>query len=449
MSIRKAFISYNENHKSLVSKIEETIIPLQEKGLWDDDEFFNDMSILLETKSRFENIVTDDSVSHIVANALFRLADSKPDVDVVKRVIQAFPYSLNYRDSKGRHPIEFCCVSPDDHIDLSSLKYLLTFALEGIKHNVGGDDMRGGLLLSYKNMNILQQFCVCGEHPHEEESVINVMKDLRAHELLKKEDIADQGMLLFASFHPHSTLRFKFLADWDPEALVKKGYGDLPFLHAVIHYYKASGEAEVSRKLAQFGFKQSLKYSLKYYKDLLFQKDDEGQTAFDRALKDFGEKDTMTLVKEVFPESDKFPLLHQVIMHQPEHFNLFASYFPWMCHLRDEYGRTVTQAMLSHGRGLLNKNPMIWTSLQTDQMEEKDPQTTLRPFAAVATGEDCDLNLSYQLLRKHPSVMEVILEQREKNRDLNMEQIEVKGKRKRIGTVSIRQKKICNSPEAS
>ena len=267
------------------------------------------MSILLETRSRCVNIVTDESVSRIVAHALFRLAVTKPEIDVVKHVIQAFPYSLNYRDSKGRHPIELCI--SDEYNDLPSLKYLLTFALEGIKHNVGGDDIRGGLLLSFKvkGLNVLQRLCVFGKN---EESVINVMKDLRAHELLKKEDVADQGLLLFSSFHSTATLRFKFLADWDPETLVKKGYGDLPFLHAVIHYYMASCETEESRKFAQFGFKQSLKYSLKYCKDLLFQKDDDDQTAFDRALKDFGEKDTMTLLKEIFLERNQFPLLHQV-----------------------------------------------------------------------------------------------------------------------------------------
>lgn len=84
-----------------------------------------------------------------------------------------------------------------------------------------------------------------------------------------------------------------------------------------------------------------------------------------------------------------------------------------MYHLRDENGQTATQVMFSTNREFLHDNPTCWIHQTTDQLEEKDPKTTLRPFASVAYGMLGDLDLSYQILRMHPSVIDVILEQRE------------------------------------
>ncbi|GFH49553.1 predicted protein [Chaetoceros tenuissimus] len=75
--------------------------------------------------------------------------------------------------------------------------------------------------------------------------------------------------------------------------------------------------------------------------------------------------------------------------------------------------------MFSTNREFLHDNPTCWINQNTDQLEEQDPKTTLRPFASVAYGMLGDLDLSYKILRKHPSVIDVILEQGENAEDAN------------------------------
>lgn len=83
----------------------------------------------------------------------------------------------------------------------------------------------------------------------------------------------------------------------------------------------------------------------------------------------------------------------------------------------------------------LRLHPIVWVNLNTDQLEEKDPASTLRPFAAIAAGRDSDLNLSYQILRQHPSVINVIQEERDKMfRDIVMNNSKGK-KRKHDGQI--------------
>lgn len=49
---------------------------------------------------------------------------------------------------------------------------------------------------------------------------------------------------------------------------------------------------------------------------------------------------------------------------------------------------------------------MLLATLTDDQIREKDPVTSLYPFAAVASGEDGDLEKTFYLLRRQPGVLE-------------------------------------------
>ena len=44
--------------------------------------------------------------------------------------------------------------------------------------------------------------------------------------------------------------------------------------------------------------------------------------------------------------------------------------------------------------------------MSDDQIRSKDPITTLYPFAAVASGEEGDLEKAFYLLRRQPCVLE-------------------------------------------
>ncbi|GFH50698.1 predicted protein [Chaetoceros tenuissimus] len=68
----------------------------------------------------------------------------------------------------------------------------------------------------------------------------------------------------------------------------------------------------------------------------------------------------MILLREVFTEEAGRSLLHEVILHQPNHFNLFLSWFPWMYCLRDENGNMVFEMLFISGTDILKKNPALW-----------------------------------------------------------------------------------------
>lgn len=378
MSIRENI----QKTKSIISRIEETILPLQENNLWNDDEFFDDVNHFLTCET-----INDDGISRIVADALFRLRKSKPEVEVVKTLIEAFPMSLKCRDIKGKLPIMRLSL-------VHGLQYILPLALEGSKHDVVGKSMGGGIRSKCFCSSILQRLCREGD-----ERCLNTLKDLRNHNLLVKKDISE---LLYESLESPSV--FEYLFEWYPEALRSTVF---EFLHST-----PFPNSNINKKK----FVNFLSYAMKYYKDILFEKNYKGQTAFERAVKKYGEQETMILLREVLTKEAGYAILHEVIVHQPEYYNLFLSWFPFLYHLRDDKGRTITQVMLSSKKSFLKANPTFWINLRADQLEEKDPITSLRPFAAVAVGNDNDFNLSYQILRQHPSVMDVIFEQREKEK---------------------------------
>lgn len=522
--------------KIILSKIEHHILPLQGKQLWKDELFFQEMREIISNGS-----ITNDIVSKAVANALFRIRLHQPSVWVVKDLIQAFPDALAFRNAKNHLPIQSLVLYPKGSKIVNGIHYILPLALESMKHNIGGENMRGGLLNELrKRKNLLQILSASG---NSDELRLNVIKNLRSYGLLKKEDIVRYSLLHYSCWGKSSFLRFQYFVAWDPEALVKTRFDAVPLLHSFI-LRSPSSITRVSSPLgAEECFKRCLKQSLEYYNDLLFQKDDAGKIAFELALEKFGETPTMILLREVFTEEaghsllhevilhqrnrfnlflswfpwmyrlrdengntvlevlfisgtdilkknpalwvnpneaekelvenhsyavipstavrrrskrlcildrgrslrngtyfckdsgnqsefesdlanhgegrtldhvrqeiserDECPLLHQIIEHQPKYFNLFLSWFPWAYHSRDDQGRSVIQILLSttSGRDLLKKNPALWTTLKWTQLEEKDPLTSLIPFAAIASDNDGILNLSYQFLRQHPPVL--------------------------------------------
>ena len=63
--------------------------------------------------------------------------------------------------------------------------------------------------------------------------------------------------------------------------------------------------------------------------------------------------------------------------------------------------------MLAAGPDIMNANNFLFPMLTDDQIREKDPITTLYPFAAMAVGENADLEKSFYLLCRCPSVLEI------------------------------------------
>ena len=139
---------------------------------------------------------------------------------------------------------------------------------------------------------------------------------------------------------------------------------------------------------------------------LLFQKDINGKTAFERAIERYGKEKTFKAIKECIPTNTTLPILHHAMRDAPEYFNDFHIRYPSAMHLRDEHGRSFTQAQLAVRTKTLENDGMFLGKLTDDEIAEVDPVTRQYPFLMAATGESADLSTVYFLLSKNPSLLE-------------------------------------------
>ena len=314
----------------------------------------------------------------------------KPSIEAVEKVMQKFPSTLSYVD-EGSIPIQFAAAG-------YGFEYVPTLAKEGVKQKVGGEDARGGLLKidpgAEDGWNTLQYLINCGDSSdaNEDAARLNVMKELRRSGLLLKKDIQEYHLLGYSCFNK-SKERFAYLVNWDPDALIETRVRNNPMIHAV----------------KNVDFHLLLKAGFKYHPKiggLLFIKDDDGTIAIDRICNEKGDEKTMEILHDILSPTRDFPILHHVFIKAPKYIKLFTDKFPWAYHLKDHNGRTLHQALLAAGPQVMKKHGLLFASLSDNQIQAKDPITTLYPFATMAVGEHADLEKCYYLLRRQPSVLE-------------------------------------------
>ena len=345
-----------------------------------DEDFYSDLEEIVNNAMKRVSNRTGKYL-HI----LHELDDKKPDEDTLLKIIDNVPSSLSYEDEDGWLPIQRAALNKE------SVHYVPLLAKEGVKHNVGGDDARGGLL---GDLNVLGELTCIGGSETDDLS-LDVMKKLRESKLLLREDIQDQDLLFYAC-SPDSPMRFEYFADWCPEGLKTHQYNGLPLIHGIIEY-----------KSIEL-FSMFLTTALRYYPNdlgLLFLKDDECQSACERAFKKYGKDPTMAAIGELIPFDDpKVPILHHVAKHAPHMLNDFGSRYLSATYFRDCQGRTLHQAKLASGNKTFIDDAMFFLEMSDEQVREIDPGSDLYPFMVAASGETCDLSAVYVLLRRNPSL---------------------------------------------
>ena len=330
--------------------------------------------------------------------SLHILDEHKPSVEAVEKVVRKFPSTLSYvYEEDGCLPIQ-TAASTD------GFEYVPVLAKEGVKHKVGGEDARGGLLRidpkSIHESNTLQILSTVGDNGDEEYDKkdamrVNVMKELRKLGLFVKKDIQEQK-LLGLSCWKGAKQRFEYLVRWDPDALIEPIYENKSLLHSM------SLESDDRIIMA-------LKAGFEYHPNiggLLFIKDDEGTTGLDYMFNELVGEIVMSLLYDILSPNCDYPILHHVFIKAPQHINLFMRKFRWAYHLKDHNGRTLHQTVLAAGPDIMKANDILLTTLTDNQIQTKDPITTLYPFAAMAVGEHADLESTFYLLRRQPSVMD-------------------------------------------
>ena len=222
------------------------------------DEAFKTLGTLQSMKGELKNIggafyddiekITEQFVKNFkkdIANRtgqlLHNLKTDKPEKETLKKLINEFPSSLEYKNDKGQLPIQ----STVWH----RVGYVPLLAEQGIKYNVGGNDTRGGLLVEdpiiYENINVLQLLVQVRDHSHpmaNGTAHLNTMKDLRDMNLLVQDDIKDHD-LLFHACGSMGKLRFEYLADWSQDGLKTYKYEGLPIFHSIIKHYDITCDA--------------------------------------------------------------------------------------------------------------------------------------------------------------------------------------------------------------
>ena len=357
------------------------------KEEWKDDKCIKQIAEAIKNTKR--------NLSKAFGESLYRLSIFQPKESVVENMLKGFPECMKVKNEANCLPIQ-SCVFQDN---VKSLKYIPVLAKEGLNRELGGNDTRGGLLttLGDNDANTLQYLALLSGDGFDR-LALNTMKELKKLGLLKKDDIKEYKLPFFsAGAGKGALLRFRFLLEWDPsypmEPMGSKMFIDyLIDMHTELEDVKAILTVTIDMYPEEAGF--------------LFQKNNSNKTAMECAFEKFGEKETMTMLHEILSPTKSIPILHHALVHIPQKDKLFTRWFPWAFHLRDHHGRSLHQAIMAAGGQCIEDNCIIFSSLSDDQVQEKDPITTLYPFAAVASGEDGDLERSFELLRRQPGVLD-------------------------------------------
>ena len=194
-----------------------------------DEKFFSDLKEVLK--------ITQKGVTDATGGAPHRLNVSKPSIDTVKELILGIPDALSVKNEGDQLPVQSAVWHSD------STKYVPILAKEGIKHEVGGRGMRGGLLavdpISHNGKNTLQVLASSGissDPIPRDTACLDVMKELRKANILLQSDIKEHEHLIW-SCRPEAKMRFGYLAEWDPDCLMTGTYGGLPLSHATIKHW--------------------------------------------------------------------------------------------------------------------------------------------------------------------------------------------------------------------
>ena len=194
---------------------------------------FQSMKGSLDTNfyNGLKKIVNDamKQVSDHTGDYLHNLHEHQPDEDTLRKIIDNAPSSLSYEEEEcGFLPIQTALLSKE------SVHYIPLLAKEGVKHNVGGDDARGGLLGDHK---VLKPLAFGSCRIDDDPLYLDVIKKLKESKLFLREDIRDYDLLYWAC-RPASSMRFEYLIDWCPEGLKTHQCNGHPLIHAIVDEYE-------------------------------------------------------------------------------------------------------------------------------------------------------------------------------------------------------------------
>jgi hypothetical protein len=260
------------------------------------------------------------------------LVDEKQSEDDIRTLVQCVPTALS-KDEGGNLPVF-------NALYLGCISRIPMLIEEGMKHNVGGEGMRGGLLSEdpEDGESLLLKMISWNSNDNWDVCCLDAIKRLREMGFIEKEDINKYNLLWESCkiCKESNSKRFNYFADWDPSELkVQRGGRSLLHLCAIFMSWDISE------------FQLTLSATLRHYPHelgLLLLKSAEGRTPFQMAREQFGEQGFWKMIKKYLDE-------------------------------------------FKGGSKIL----------------ERDPETNMYPFLLAAAGDDTsELDLVYYLVRRNP-----------------------------------------------
>jgi hypothetical protein len=219
---------------------------------------------------------------------------------------------------EGEYPIQYLALMRNEFYckmcNLKAVSFVPLVARIAIELGLFEKQERGGLLCSQDDNNNALQNLVRIEmiernnrehHELVDDKYLQVLKKLRKMGILKKEDIQRYD-LLKRSCLPYSGFaekQFGFLAEWDPSALYYTcGVTGTSPLHWSINH---SSSIRV--------FRIVFKYVIRYFPkkkgiNLLYRKNNYGETPFQEACKTYGRDEVMKVIEETLIHYSDTPI---------------------------------------------------------------------------------------------------------------------------------------------
>ena len=387
-----------------------------------DKEYFDDIEEI------FRKSMEDVAIR--TASFLFDFLAKKPNLNIVKNMIDMAPSCLSLRDLNGSLPIHHSVAEyrfMGDSRAEERAPYVTLFAEEAIKHNLFEEDERGGLLIQDPPACL----SVCPLQQLVRDGSFDEIKRLREKKLLLKQDIETQGLVFHAILFWGESNLVEYFLEWEPSAMMTHKFDGDPLGHALFDDCRG----DLSEALREF-----LEESLHRHPEemgLIFQKGNDGQTLLERIFRHNGEEATFQFLRECIRidliEEKCLPILHHVAREAPQYMQMFIKYYPSAVFFRDKYGRSLRQAELASGNMTFSKNAYFFTNMTDGDLRVADPDDDLYPFMMAASsakitatdtegdvdGDEndddddapsilpkprCDLDAIYYLLRRDPSL---------------------------------------------
>jgi hypothetical protein len=252
-----------------------------------------------EKATEFFDDLTEDVAYFLSSEASDDLDGENQSEDDIRTLVQCVPKALSYKDEDGCLPIH-------NAVYLGGVSFIPMWIEEGMKHNVGGEGMRGGLLCEDPNSGLsMLQILSYKYNDNSDVCCLDVIKRLREMGFIEKEDTVEYD-LLYGSCNEGCSKRFNYFADWNPSALKVQRDG-----RSVLHSC-ASGSLHANWGISTFQL--ALSATLRHYPHelgLLLLKNAKGDTPFQMAKKHFAKEAFWKVIKKCLDESNGSMILER------------------------------------------------------------------------------------------------------------------------------------------